>query len=148
MMYAIYLPDGRIHQCNKHYAGEDELEAYEKLLNENGEKFVKRQMAGFLPAEHFFVDVNAEEIIERPAMPIEISKPIIQAGSNEDAAIFTGIPAGCLLTVMAANEVIQSIQMGNQDTELELFIPIPCIYRVMFDKWPYRQFVANIEAIA
>jgi hypothetical protein len=74
-------------------------------------------------------------------MPIEVSATRIKAGRS---AVLKNIPAGARFEVRAANV---SIHAGPLDgTELEIFIPVPCTYRVQLDRWPYQPFVAEIEA--
>jgi hypothetical protein len=87
----------------------------------------------------------ANALCERPVMPITVSKTRIKAGAN-DSALFQNIPkkANCSIATMGA-----AVYGGVLDSdELELAIPVPCVYRVTFELWPYKRFEVDIEAAA
>lgn len=155
MLYALYHPDGRIHQVNKAYDPEADAargkKSYDELLIERDQTFVKKQAPGLLQPEHWFVDVKAKEIVERPSMSIEVSKTVIKAGAS-DHALFTGIPKGATFAIFGPYDALLWPEPGQSNlfpaTELDLSIPMPCVYRVEFELWPFRKFTVEIEAIA
>lgn len=140
MLYALHHEDGQIHQANKLY---DEPGRYDTLLNDLGHTYVKADAPGLLPPEHWYVDVKAKELCERPIMPIEVTKLRIKAG-GKDSTVLKNCFAGARFDVRTMNESIHSGLLDG--TELELFIPVPCIYRITLDYWPYKQFQVDIEA--
>jgi hypothetical protein len=137
MFYAVYEPDGRIIQGIKVYDQPD----YAKLLNEHGYKFVARNSPGLLSDQHWYV--RDAELTERPLMPVEVSRTRIQAGGR-DSAVLRGIPAGARFEITTSNITVHSGPLDGD--ELELFIPVPCIYRVRLDLWPFQTFGVDIEA--
>jgi hypothetical protein len=153
MLYALYNPDGSIHQANKVYdhEGDDERgkKSYDGLLSDLGHKFVKVANApGLLPPDHYFVDVTAEEIRERPMMgAIEVNKTRIICG-DQDSCLITGIPkkATARVTMRDGTEVYPPFVLDAE--QLEISIPVPCVYRVWLDLWPYKTFTVDIEAVA
>lgn len=142
MLYALYTPDGKIHQANKVY---DPSPGYDKLLNDEGYKFVKADAPGLLPPEQWYVDVKAEELCERPVMSIEISKTVIKAG-DDDSALLTGIPKGAKFEVATGGSLVWSGVMDGAE-ELEVSMPVPCKFVVVINLWPFRSFNAEIEVI-
>lgn len=152
MLYALYNPDGRIHQANKVYdhAGDAERgkKSYDDLLNGVGHKFVKVNAPGLLPPDHWFVDVAAQEVLERPVMgTVEVNKTRIQCG-DKDSCLITGIPkqARARITMRDGTEVYPAFVLDAE--QLEISIPVPCVYRVFLDLWPYKTFTIEVEATA
>lgn len=150
MLFALHDDDGKIHQANKVY---DDHRKYVGLLRDLGHRFVAVNAPGLLPPEHWHVDIKPRyrgqrltELKERPVMQIEVTKTRIKAGSKDDSAVLKNIPAGARFEVLTSNTSIHSGLLDG--TELELFIPVPCIYRVTLDLWPYKQFQVDIEAYA
>jgi hypothetical protein len=137
VFYAVYEPDGRIIQGIKVY----DQPNYAELLTEHGYKFVSRNSPGILSPDLFFV--SGGELTERPPMPIKVSKTRVKAGGR-DSAVLTGIPDGARFDVSTSNVSVHSGPLDG--TELELFIPVPCIYRVRLDRWPFQTFTVEIEA--
>jgi hypothetical protein len=141
MLYALYNDDGSIHQANKVYDCND----YDKLLLDRGLKFVSANLPGPVSPDHWLVDTTANALCERPVMPITVNKTLVKAGAN-DSALFQNIPrkANCSISTMSA-----VVYGGVLDSdELEIAIPVPCIYRVAFELWPYKRFEVDIEAAA
>lgn len=139
MFFAVHNEEGRITQGNKVY----DPEGYEDLLREHNYKFVAANVPGLLLPDDWYV--TSKELHQRPTMPIEVSKTTIRVGVN-DSALFTNCPAKATFTVRASGAVIYS---GTLDaTVLEISIPVPCVYEVELNLWPYRTFTQRIEAVA
>ncbi|WP_454629510.1 hypothetical protein [Bradyrhizobium cenepequi] len=146
MLYLLYLPDGRIHQANKLYVAEDELPAYEGRLHDQGQAFLKVATSpGLIPPECFYVDTGAMELCERPVMQAVAETSTVPAGGN---AVILNIPRGATIDLMTSNVTVHSVTLQGEDDELEFSIPVPCIYRAMIRKWPYRDCQIDIEAVA
>ena len=143
MLYAIHDVDtGRITQANKVFVGDDELKAYEDLLGELGQTFVKANLAGLLPPELWYVAAN--ELRERPVMQATAQAATIRAGTD---AVITNIPNGAGVDISAAGAVIYSIAALDGD-ELQFSMPVPCKYRAVIRLWPYQDRAIDIEAVA
>lgn len=145
-LYAIYNPDGSIHQANKVY--DSKGLKYDDQLNDVGYKFVKAESAGLLPPDEWFVDVAAKELCARPTMhTVEVNKTTILCG-DKDSCLITGIPknASARVAMRDGTEVYPSFVLDAE--QLEISIPVPCVYRVYLDLWPYKTFTVEIEAIA
>lgn len=144
MLYVLYNPDGSIHQANKVY-DPDTLD-YDKQLADMGHVFCKVDSPGLLSPDHFYVDAKSETVAERPVMPIEVSKTKIVPG-DQDSAVLTGIPkkASARITSWGV-EVYPSFNLDA--TELEVSIPVPCVYHVEIALWPFKTFSVDIEAAA
>ena len=136
-VYNIYDETGRITQSNKLY----NPEGYEASIRELGHNFVAH--AGDAPnnIERFFI--QSAVLTERPIMPITISKTEIQAGGS-DAAVFLGIPKNAKITVTTSSMTIFS--QAIPDTEFEVSIPVPCLYQITIDLWPFKTFATTIKA--
>lgn len=147
MLYALYNEEiGSIHQANKVYDA-DGLN-YDALLHETGHKFVTVNSPGLLPPDHWFVDVSAKEICERPVMgTVEVNKTRITCG-DQDSCLITGIPkqAKARVTMRDGTEVYPPFVLDAE--QLEISIPVPCTYRVYLDLWPYKTLTLEIEATA
>ncbi len=147
MLYAIYGPDGRIIQSNKVWHAADADSKYDYGLHDLGQKFVKRESEYVLSPDDYFVDVKVEELIDRPSMPVEISKLHIKAGTD-DRVLLTGIPTAAKYSIMAGSIEYQSGNLDENGTEIELSVPVPCSCTIILDKWPYRTFTAKVEVHA
>lgn len=146
MLYAIYRPDGQIVQSNKVYVPDDGK--YDAQLDEMGHQFVKAESPGLLPPDHWFVDVSAKEICERPIMTtVDVNKTRVLCG-DEDSSLAIGIPkqAKVTITMRDGTQVYPSFVLDAH--QLEISIPAPCVYRVHLDLWPYKTFTYEIEAVA
>lgn len=141
MLFALYNEDGSIHQANKVY----DPTGYGDLLNERGYKFVAAQVEGPLSPDHWMVDIKAKELCERPVMNVSVSKTWVKCG-DKDSALFTNCPKQASFCITTSDTPIHS---GVLDaTELEVYIPVPCIYRVTLNCWPFKPFAVDIEAVA
>jgi hypothetical protein len=78
-------------------------------------------------------------------MPIEVNKTAIKAGGI-DSALITGIPNNAKVVVAAVNAVLHTIDPLDA-TELEIAIPVPCVYRITISLWPFKDQTISIEAI-
>jgi hypothetical protein len=142
-VYAIFNPDGAIVQCNKVFIGEEGEKKYEQQLKDLGQVFVSGKSDGVLPPEHFYVDTKAMQLSERPRLSILVDKQRIKAGNGE-LATFSGVPKGCNCNIYTMNTLIYAGKM--EDTTLSIAIPVPCIYRVVFSVWPFKDSITNVEA--
>lgn len=145
MLYALYNEeDGKIHQANKVY---DEAGRYDDLLNELGHKFVAVNSPGLLPPEHWYVDVTAKELCERPVMQSTAYANTIKAGTN---AILLNLPIGADITIMALGYQTPVHVFPKLDGD-ELEFPladVPCIYQAIIRKFPFKDCTITIEAVA
>lgn len=148
MLYAVHYTDGEtpgeIHQSNKVYY--DDVKPYEDVLNNLGHSYLKLNSPGLLPPDRFFVDVKQQQLCDRPLMQIAVSKTQIKAGSTTDSAVLKGCPAGAKFDITTGGVSVFSGLLDG--TEMEIFIPVPCIYRITLDFWPFQQFAVEIEATA
>jgi hypothetical protein len=139
-LFAVYEPTGQLTQANKVY----DPEGYDKLLNDAGLTFVAVDTNTLPSSRDWYVNVTAKELIERPLMPIEVTKTFIKAG-GADSALITGIPKQAKVMVAAAGAVLHTIDPLDA-TELEIAIPVPCVYHVTISLWPFKDHVISIEA--
>lgn len=145
MFYAVYDPEsGRIDQANKIFDDVSDGRV-EDLMREMGQKWVSHPDMNLVSPDFWYVDTGEVKLTERPVMSIVQDKKIIKAG-EVDSAIFTGIPKGSKLVVSCANAIIHELEMP--ETSLELSIPVPCVYKVVFNLWPYRTAEFEVEAVA
>ena len=138
--FTVHDEEGRITQSNKIYIETD----YAKALNNHGfDKFV--QSAHDRPLDTYQKYVHNGDLCDRPQMQIVVDRTRIRAGGN-DAAKFSGIIPGTKATVWTSGINIGS-EMIPVD-KMELPIPVPCVYRVVFEKWPYKDLVIEVEAVS
>lgn len=139
MMYAVYDETGRITQANQVYDPNPKLEP---IMRDLGQVWVKADRSLVSPDEWFVV---REQLRERPSMSVLQSKRTIKAGGN-DSAVLTGIPRGARCVVSSSAHALYNVVMD--DDELEVLIPVPCIYTIKFTLWPFRDAVFEVEAVA
>jgi hypothetical protein len=153
MLYGIYNKDnpdedeGRLVQVNKIWHTSDADDAFEDGVRSLGHSFVKRESEYVLSPEHYYVDISVEELIDRPDMPVEVSKKHIKAGKS-DFTTLTGIPTASKFRIMAGNIEYQSGKLDSNGTEIELSVPVPCTCTIILDKWPFKTFTAKVEVHA
>ena len=145
MLYALHDDDGQIHQANKLYEGRKGHRKYRGMLRNLGHRFVVADAPGLLPPELWYVDVKGQELCKRPPMAIDVSKTRIKCGTK-DSALLTNCPARARFTIHTSGVEIHAGELDA--TELELFIPVPCVYRVRIECFPYKAFSVDIEAAA
>ena len=138
MMYAIYDGSGRILQGNQVYDVSVDLEP---KMRDLGQTFIKEDRRLVSPDEWY---VASETLTERPTMAITQSAKTIRAGTS-DASVFLSIPKGARCNVSSGGNGVYNIVMD--DEELEISIPVPCVYQVKFSLWPYRDASFEIEAV-
>jgi hypothetical protein len=146
-LFLVYGPDGEIIQANKMY---DPPVNHGKLLDDLGQKYIAVELPNPVHQDGFYIDVKASELCERPIMPISVSKNVIKAGGN-DSTLIRDIPTGVTFAIVACGAAIYPAP-GQSDildgTELEISIPVPCVYTVILNKWPYKTFKVEIEAVS
>lgn len=140
-LFAVHDATGMLTQANKVYAPE----GYGKLLDDAGLTHVAIDTNTLPSFKDWYVNVSAKELIERPIMPIEVNKTAIKAGGI-DSALITGIPKNAKVVVAAVNAVLHTIDPLDA-TELEIAIPVPCIYRITISVWPFKDQTISIEAM-
>lgn len=139
MMYAVYDETGRITQASQVY---DPNTSAEDIMRDLGQKWVKQDRE-LVSSDEFYV--SHETLTERPYMHVSATKKVIQAGDN-DSTVIRGYPKGSRCIVSTSNHVLHDFRLD--DDELELSIPVPCIYKVHFILWPYRDVELAIEAVS
>jgi hypothetical protein len=140
-LFAVHDATGMLTQANKVY----DPEGYDKLLDDAGLTYVAVDTNTLPSFKDWYVNVSAKELIERPVMPIEINKTVIKAGGI-DSALITGIPKNAKVVVAAVNTVLHTIDPLDA-TELEIAIPVRCVYRITISLWPFKDQTISIEAI-
>lgn len=146
MLYASYRPeDGSIYASAKVY--DVNAVKYGQQLHDMGHSFVISESAGLLPPEHYWVNSDLQ-LSERPTVFLQATKRIFKCGDN-DSTIITGFIKGSKATIWAPvlNEVIYPTFVVDAE-ELEISIPTPCTYKVVFDYWPYKSASIEIQAVA
>jgi hypothetical protein len=142
-LYMIHDGDGRITQANKVFIPEKDLKAYETLLGELDQTYVKVKRAKRLVSpDHWYV--AAGKPLRRPPMRASAQAVTIKAGTD---AVITGIPKGAAIDIQAAGTTIYSVAALDGD-ELDFTIPVVCTYRVVIRLWPYQDCAIDIEAVA
>jgi hypothetical protein len=144
-VYCIYDASGRIVQTNKVY---DPPADYEASISDLGHKFVKQERSALVSMDHFYV--SKDEISERPAMPIVISKKVIKAGGI-DTVVLTDAPPNSdySFDVNIPGIGVQNVRSGKlPDGELEIGMDMPCLFTVRISQWPFQDFEQKIEAVA
>ncbi len=136
--FFVYDEEGKGIQSNKVF----EAEGYGDLLASHDMKFIMTDSSEPLGLSDWWV--NKGELLERPEFPIMQSKTVIKAG-DQDSSLFTNVPKDCRVTIIAAGSAIYNDILDA--TELEIAIPVPCIYKVTFEKFPYKPKAFTIEAI-
>jgi hypothetical protein len=140
-LFAVHDATGMLTQANKVY----DPEGYDKLLDDAGLTYVAVDTNTLPSFKDWYVNVSAKELIERPVMPIEINKTVIKAGGI-DSALITGIPKNAKVVVAAVNTVLHTIDPLDA-TELEIAIPVRCVYRITISLWPFKDQTISIEAL-
>ncbi|MDD1534551.1 MULTISPECIES: hypothetical protein [unclassified Bradyrhizobium] len=140
-LFAVFEPSGQLTQANKVY----DPEGYDKLLDEHGYTYIAAETNTLPSFSEWYVDVKAKELTARPVMPIAVTKTVIKAG-GVDSAVISGIPKQAKAVIGAAGAVLHNVDPLDA-TELEIAIPVPCVYRVTISLWPYRDHVIAIEAV-
>lgn len=146
MLFVISDDDGRILQANKVFT---DVDRYDQQLKDRGYDYIRVSRDGLPSPDKWMVNKSVTApllpIKERPIMPVSISKRAIKAGGS-DTAVITGAPKNTAFSVSAAGSIIQSGVLP--DGELEIGIPCPITYEVLFMKWPYQEYKFTIEAVA
>lgn len=137
--FNVFNPeDGRVTQSNQL----SDPTGYADILNERDYSFV--QTAGG-PLNLDAVWVKGGRLRTRPRMRITLDRTRIRAGGS-DAAVFRRIPKTAKVTVVTGGLVIYHGVLGIED--LELPIPVPCVYQVTFELWPYQDWTTEVTAYA
>ncbi|WP_027578494.1 hypothetical protein [Bradyrhizobium sp. Ai1a-2] len=151
MLYVTYDRDGSINgqlgmitQANKFFGSPQELASYEEVARDQlKQQFIKENSPGLVPPEFWYVRNDA--LTERPVLTsIGVTKTIIKPSNGDDYALITGIPADSKYKVYGANELIAFGVMDS--TEMQVSIPVPMVYVIYLDKWPYQTFKLEIRA--
>lgn len=137
-VFNVYEADsGRLTQSNKVFSPK----GYDKILHERGHLFVSHDAPAPTDMARFFV--NHGVLTERPKMSASVSSTSIKAGGAE-AAIFKDVPKNARVTIQTGGLTVWSGVIG--DSHFDLPIPVPCIYRVTIQLWPYVDWVCDVRA--
>ena len=79
----------------------------------------------------------------RPIMTAKLDKTRISPG-GVDGTTIRGVPKGAQLTIFAGD--IQFFSETIDSTKVELSAPVPGVYTVVLQKWPYRDWRAEVLA--
>jgi len=139
MLYIVHDEEGRIQQANKHY----DPEGYDKVLHDFGmHNFIKVNVNTVVSPDEFFVHQN--QLTMRDAMDIHIDRPCMVAGKS--GVTFSGLPKGCNITVLVANMPIYQDVINDGQAYLES--PIPGLFTVQLDCWPWLPWSKVVECVA
>lgn len=153
MLYISYDSDsGKIQQANKVYDWEADpsrgKKEYSELLHDYGHTFISEPGSNVpISPDIFMVNTTSMEKEERPLMYVEVSKTRIKCGPD-DAAILSNIPVGAGFAITTMSGVMVYNDKMGAARELDISIPVPCVYHVVITLWPYRNFEVDIEAYA
>lgn len=138
--YSVFNEDtGQITISNKVY--DDGDGAYGRVLAEREMKFIGHETPNHAQLERHYVWQG--ELSERPHMFARIDR--LKIGIGESAgAVITNVPNDATLTIAASG--IQFFHEQVSGTRIDLCAPVPGIYTVRIQKWPYRDFTAEIVA--
>ncbi len=144
MNFLIFDKDGdcpgRVTQSNKVF----EHQNYHTTLVDHGYRdFVKLDYAGALDPGKYYI--KRREPVERPVMPVRVSKTTVMAG-GDDAAVFRGVPKGALVEIALSDGTVIGAHRVSSDFDVPM--PVPCIYKVKITSWPYRDFEATLQGVA
>lgn len=141
MLYHVYDKDsGFVSQSNKVF---DPPPTYEKIMADLGHIWIKQDTARFVAGDRIMEWHG--EIVKRPDMPIITSKTTIKCGYN-DCIKFTGVPKPVKWRMECMDAIVHQEDM-NQDF-LEVSVPVPGLYKIIFEQWPYRDMAVEFEAVA
>lgn len=137
-VFTAHDPDGRVTQSNKLF----DPTGYADMLRERQMTFVEHDGPGPINLEAHWV--RNGELTAREAMPVTVSATSIKAGGKE-VAIFSGVPRGARVTISTGG--LPPIWNGIADGKpFDLPIPVPCIYVVTVDLWPFRTWSTEVTA--
>lgn len=139
MMYAVYDDTGHITQASQEYSNDGKVE---EIMRDLGQRWIKEPRE-LVSSDYWYV--RDERLTERPLMPSIIDKRTIKAGGN-DSAVIVGIPKGAACTISTGGHTLHELTMD--ESELEVLIPVPCIYTVTLRRWPFQDKQFQIEAVA
>jgi hypothetical protein len=136
-VFNVHDRNGKLLQSNKLF----NPKGYADILRERGYTFVEHDAPAPVDIQRFHV--NAGTLTERPLMPVQASSLQIKAGGNERAA-FRNVPKNAKITVTTGGIQLWSGVVGQSDFDLP--IPVPCVYRILIELWPYRDFICEVVA--
>ncbi|WP_458760557.1 hypothetical protein ACSVBT_07120 [Afipia sp. TerB] len=135
MLFAVHDEEGRITQSNKVF----DPEGYDDLLREHGHQFATVNTNAVLSPDEWFV--KGGTLTERPTMKVALRRPVVKAG---DVVRFSNIPTGSRVLIVGAGTVLANEAVIGHT--LEFPMPVPCSYTVTFSRFPYRDFIVQVEA--
>ena len=144
MNFLIFERDGdcpgRITQSNKVF----EHDNYHATLADHGYRdFVSVEYGGALDPSGYHVKKG--ELIERPMMKVRVSKTTVKAGGG-DAAVFRGVPKSALVEIALNDGTLIGSQRVQSDFDVPM--PVPCLYKVRITLWPYKDFEVTLQGVA
>jgi hypothetical protein len=139
VLYIVHDKEGRIEQANKHY----DPEGYDKVLHDYGfDNFIKVNVNSVVSPDEFFV--QQDQLTLRQSMPIVADRPNMVA--NKQGITFEGVPKGSLVIVSVSNMELYRDTINDGQAYLES--PIPGIFRITFECWPWLTWVMDVECVA
>lgn len=143
MNFLIFDKDGdypgRVTQSNKVF----EHQNYHATLADHGYRdFVKIDYAGALDPSRYHI--KRREPVERPVMPVRVSKTTVMAG-GDDAAVFRGVPKNAVVEITLSDGTV----IGRERVRADFDVPMPvsCTYKVRISLWPYRDFEVTLQGV-
>lgn len=133
-VYAEHDEDGRILQSNQVFNNDK----YADCLREHERKFIQHRGKYQNLHSHFVWNGN---LSERPTLRLKLSAKKVKPGSGFKIA---GIPAGANVNVKTSDgyELFNGVAPAKN---LDFPTPVPAVYEVNIDKWPYRGWSASVE---
>lgn len=139
-IYSVFDRDtGKIIQSQKVF--DDEGGAYGKVLRDREMRFV--QHAGKFHADLSAHYVFKGELCDRQSMKVKIGRTTIGIGEANGTTL-TGVPWGAVLTIFAGSTQFFSEKIDG--TRVDIHAPVPGIYTLHLDKFPFRPW--QIQVIA
>lgn len=147
MQYVFHNPDGKIEHAQKVYLSEQELRAYEQRLTDEVKPFIAVEgVSGLLNPDKIWINEATPQLLcDRPTMPVTVDRTKIIAGGS-DTLVIRNIPRAATIRVLSSNIEIYA-PMALDTDEVEMSIPVPCVYRFEFELWPYQTCVVEVEAV-
>lgn len=130
---------GRIDQGNKIYFPDEQYEAAAKEL---GQLCFKASDTEVFNPDFWFAPEGL--MTSRPPMNILLNSNRIQCG-DKGAAVFEGLPKPVKWHLVCMGMIVHTDQ--STKGKLEVQVPVPGLYEVRFDQWPYQESRFTFEAV-
>jgi hypothetical protein len=137
LLYLVHDDDGRITQSNKHY----DHEGYDKVLADGGLKFITINTPKVLMPDEYYV--NEGVLRGRQPMAIRIDQQTMKAGKT--GVTLSNVPNPCRMTVSVGDLAVHNENVTDGSAYLES--PVPGIYKISLDAWPYLPWTIEVECV-